>query len=258
MKKNNKQGYYLSILFIVLLYLFTRSFYTPFFLILLSLMLYLAFLKEENRLVAWMIISFFGGNLILFYLDKFIDGIQIDPFHRVIFHQLLFIIPILSICYVINRFNKKIGLFFRRPETWIQRPLALKRKYVYIIVLLIFISFLSVVMTLEATFNFHLVISLSLFVFIHAVLQEIMWRGILLTQFMMIANETSAILFTSLAFALNTTIFGFTLVVFILYFIFGLLLGFITSKCKSILPSTIAHALVLILLFIKGFLQLPI
>lgn len=256
MKQNNNQGLFLSFLFIILIYLFTRSYYSPFFLILLALLLSLAFLKEKNRLFAWVIISFFGGNLILFYFDKFIEGFDINPFLRVIINQLLFIIPILSICYVIKQFNKKISLFFKKPQ--LNTKIKLNKTYFYIMVIIISVSIVTVIITRDVKMDFHLVLSLFLFAFIHAFLQEVMWRGILLTQFMMITSETAAILFTSVAFALNTTIFGFSPAVFLLYLSFGCAFGVLTTIYKSILPSIIAHALVLIFFFLNGFIQLPI
>ena len=137
--KQNNQGFILSFLFIVLIYLFTRSYYSPFFWILLGLLLSLAFLKEENRLFTWVIISFFGGNMILVYLDKFIQGIHVQPYLRVIFYQLLFVIPIFSICYVIKKFNKEISLFFQKPRLYknIQWPFVVSKPYLYSITIVL-------------------------------------------------------------------------------------------------------------------------
>ncbi|MEH7246060.1 CPBP family intramembrane glutamic endopeptidase [Neobacillus niacini] len=261
MKQKNNQGFYLSLLFIVLIYLFTRSYYSPFFLILLGLFLYLAFLKEENRLFAWVMISFFGGNMILVYLDKFIQGIQVDPFLNVIIYQLLFIIPILLICYVIRKFNKKISLFLKKTELIkrIQLPFAVNTIYLSIIIIgIISVLLLLMLITMDVRMDVSHILSLFLFALIHALLQEVIWRGILLTQMIKITNETYAILFTSIAFAFNTTIFGFSVALILLYLVLGILFGFLTTKYKSVLPAILAHTFVLILFFFMGLLQLPI
>lgn len=257
MKQKNNQGFYLSLLFTVLIYLFTRSYYSPFFLILLGLFLYLAFLKEENRLFAWVMISFFGGNMILVYLDKFIQGIQVDPFLNVIIYQLLFIIPILLISYVIRKFNKKISLFFKKPELIkrIQLPFAVNTIYLSIIIIGIISVLLLLMLT---TMDVSHILSLILFALIHALLQEVIWRGILLSQMIKITNETHAILFTSVAFAFNATIFGFSVALFLLYLVLGILFGCLTTKYKSVLPAIFAHTFVLIMFFFNGLLQLPI
>jgi membrane protease YdiL (CAAX protease family) len=249
MKQINYQGYFLSILFIVLIYFFTRGYYSLFTWFLLGLFLLLAFLKEENRLFAWVMISFFGGNLILFYTDKFIEGYQFIPFYRVIINQVLFLIPILSICYVIKQFNKKISFFFKKPEL---------NKRFYIILVLIFVSVILFFINHDGGLDLNMVLSLISFTFIHAFGQEVLWRGILLTQLLKITNRAFAILFTSLAFAMNTTIFGFSTAFVLLYLFLGFIFALLTIKYKSILPSIFAHTLVLIFFYLNDWLQLPL
>lgn len=251
MKQFNYQGYILSILFIVLIYFFTRGYYSLFTWFLLGLFLLLAFLKEENRLFAWVMISFFGGNLILFYTDKFIEGYQYIPFYRVIINQVLFLIPILSICYVIKQFNKKISFFFNKPEV------NNTNKPIYIILLLLSVGVTFIFINNSGS-DLNMFLSLFTFSLIHASLQEVMWRGILLSQLIKITNETSAILFTSITFAMNTTIFGFSTAVVLLYLILGFLFALLTIKYKSILPSIFAHSFVLIFFYLNDWLQLPL
>lgn len=239
-------------LFILLLYLFTRSYYSLFSWFILGILLLLAFLKEEKRLFAWVMISFFGGSLILFYTDKFIEAYQLKPYYRVIINQLLFIIPILSMCYVIKRFNKNISYYFKMPES------VRRKNFLHYIWVLISVGFILLLITNDIEMDLKLFLSLILFAIIHATLQEVIWRGILLTQVTMITNDTSSILFTSIGFAINTTIFGFSTAVFLLYLCLGFLFGFLTTTYKSIFPAIFAHTLVLILLFLNGWLQLPI
>jgi uncharacterized protein len=249
MKQNDYKGIFLSLLFIVLVYFFTRNYYSPFFWMIFGLLLVLSFLREENRLFAWVIISFFGGNLIVFYLDKFIEGMIIDPFFQVIMNQILFIIPILLMCYVIKQFNNRISFFFKKLE-----PHGIN-KWLSIILLSISagLVFLFVINDVLSVF-----LSLVLFSVIHAVVQEVIWRGILLTQMIKITSEITAILFTSIAFGVNTTIFGFAPAVFMVYLTLGILFGFLTTKFKSILPSIVVHTWVLLFCFLNGWIQLPI
>jgi uncharacterized protein len=252
MKQNNYQGFLLSILYIFLLYFFTRSYFSLFSWFILGILLILAFLKEENRLFAWVMISYFGGSLILFYSDKFIEVFQLKPFNRVIINQLLFIIPILSMCYVIKKFDTKISYFCRMPES------VGRKNLLHFIWILISVGFILIFITHDIEMDMKLFLSLFLFAIIHAGLQEVFWRGILLTQVTKITNDTSAILFTSIGFAINTTIFGFSTAVFLLYLCLGFLFAFLTTTYKSILPAIFAHTLVLIMFFLQGWLQLPI
>lgn len=252
MKQNHYLGLFLSILFVVLIYFFTRSYYSPFFWMVLGVFLLLAFLKEENRLFAWVMLSFFGGNFILIYFDKFIQVSMNDPFYRVILNQFLFIIPILSMCYVIKQFNKRINYFFKRPE-----PLGINKLF-SIILLLFTLSFIFIYLKKDGFLELNVFLSLVTFSTIYAVMQEVIWRGILLTQMIKIMSETTAILFSSIAFAVNTTIFGFSPVVILLYLLLGILLGFLTTKFKSILPPIVIHTLLLIFCILNGWIQLPI
>ncbi|WHX98278.1 CPBP family intramembrane glutamic endopeptidase [Neobacillus sp. DY30] len=246
MKQNYYQGNFLSLLFIVLVYLFTRNHYSPFFWMILGLLLVLSFLREENRLFAWVIISFFGSNLIVIYLDKFIDGLIENPFYLVLVNQILFIIPTLTMCYVIKQFHKRISFYFNKPKS--------------------FRIFFSYLLLIAAGFLFLFFIKgridvfLALFTFslIHAIVQEVIWRGILLTQMIKIMSEKTAILYTSIAFSVNTTIFGFGPSVVLLYLTFGLIFGFLTTKFTSIFPAIGVHTLVLLSAFLIGWIQLPI
>ncbi|MCM3691256.1 CPBP family intramembrane glutamic endopeptidase [Neobacillus niacini] len=251
MRQSNFQGYFLSILFIILIYFFTRSYYSLFTWAILGLFLLLAFLKEENRLFAWVMISFFCGNLILFYTDKFIEGYHFIPFFRLLINQVLFLIPILSIGYVIKKFNKKISFFFTKLD------LNNSNKYFYTILILLFVG-VTFLFINKNGFDSNMFLSLLSFTLIHSFLQEVIWRGILLTQLMNITNETSAIMFTSIAFATNTTIFGFSTSVVLLYLFLGFIFALLTIKYKSILPSIFVYTLVLILFYLYDWLQLPL
>jgi uncharacterized protein len=251
MKQNNYQGYFLSILFIILIYFFTRGYYSLFTWFLLGQFLLLAFLKEEERVFAWVMISFFGGNLILFYTDKFIEGDHFIPFYRLLINQVLFMIPILSIGYVIKKFNKKISFFFNKPD------LYNTNKYFHTILILLS-ACVTFLLINKSGSDLNKLLSLLSFTLIHSFLQEVIWRGILLTQLMKITNETSAILFTSIAFAINTTIFGFSTTVVLLYLFLGFIFALLTIKYKSILPSIFAHTLVLIFFYLYNWLQLPL
>jgi uncharacterized protein len=246
MKQNNYQGNFLSLLFIALVYFFTRNYYSPFFWTILGLFLLLVFLKEENRLFAWVVISFFGGNFIVIYLDKFIGGMVADPFYRVIINQILFIIPILSMWYVIKQFNKRLSFFLKKPESF---------SILYIVLLFIVAGFLFLFFR---KFGFAVFLSIFTFSLIHATAQEVIWRGILLTQMIKITSETTAILFTSIAFSVNTTIFGFSPAVLLAYLILGFVFGVLTTKYKSILPTILVHTVVLLFSSLNGWIQLPI
>ncbi|KGM46349.1 hypothetical protein NP83_00690 [Neobacillus niacini] len=185
----------------------------------------------------------------MIYLDKFIEGMIVAPFFRVMINQILFIVPILSMCYVIIQFNKRISCFLKKPE-----PFSIS-KSLYIVFLLLTIGLIFLFILTEDMNVFLYLISFSL---IHAVVQEVTWRGILLTQMINITSKKTAVLLTSIAFSVNTTIFGFAPIIFLLYLTLGLAYGFLTTKYNSILPAIVVHTVVLLFSFLNGWIQLPI
>lgn len=248
MKQRENQAVFISIIFIITTYLFSRGIFSYFFMLVFGFMLIIAFFNEEIRLFSWIFLSFFGGNLIQFYGDKFLEGIALNPYSVLIASQLLSIIPILSVWYVIKAFNREIISFGQKPS---------KRMLSFTL-----IPFLLVIIMITITHDGHnylqLLLSLLLFAGVHATLQEFIWRGILLTQMIKITNIKYGILITSLAFGINSTLLGFSTMIFISYFLFGLLLSYLTISTKSIVPAIIAHILVLCILFLIGMLQIPI
>ena len=251
MKQKHYQGTFLSFLFIVLIYFFTRSHYGLFSWCLLGLLLLVAFLREENRLFAWVMIAFFGGSFVLFYIDKFIEGSPLTPYYRVIISQLMLSFPALSMVYVIRKFNKEVSFFFKIPE--------LTERFANIKVLSIFLFMITgIFLLISSLAGFRISLPLILFILVHVFLQEMIWRGILLTQLIQITNEKMAVLISGLSYALNTTIFGYSLGVFLLYLTLGFLLALLTTKFKSILISISSHIFVLLFIFLNGWLRLPI
>jgi uncharacterized protein len=252
MKADRFQSLSLLLLFNVLIYFFTRNFYSLFFGIMLVLFLLIAFLSEKNRLFVWAMISFFGSNMILVYLDKFIEGFHFGPFSRVMINQILYIIPILMVSYVIKQFKKEISMFFKKPN-----PSQIK-KFPSIILFLASAGFIIFIYKNNVGMDLKLFSMFILFVLIHSILQEVIWRGILLTQMIKITDERTAILLSTTAFALNTTIFGFSFTVFLMYLFLGVIFALLTINYKSIFPAILAHTLLLLLLFLNGWLRLPI
>ncbi|WP_342431515.1 type II CAAX endopeptidase family protein [Neobacillus sp. FSL H8-0543] len=254
MKQMKYEGLFLCLLFILFTYLFSRSYYMVFFLSLFILLLLLGFFKEKNRLFSWLIISFFSGHLILFYFDIFLDGAHLTPYKQLIVSQLLLIIPIITSYYVIMKFKIKISHYITVPSLSLFRAVPIK----------VFLLTLSIIGlgSLLVYFNRHggtkTFFSLLLFSSTRAIFEEIIWRGILLTHIIKITNARIGILVTSIGFGINTTMYGFSLHLTFVYILMGLLFGLLTVKSNSILPAIFVHAFVIILLFIGGYLSIPI
>lgn len=240
MKQIKVQGLFISVLFILLTYLFSRGNFSWFFMLVFGLLLLIAFFKEEIRIFVWIILAFFGGNLIIFYADNFLEVFDLQPSSRVMVNQLLFFIPILTISYVIKAFKRKTKL-----------NVSLDLSHLFMTIVLVTFVFL-VIKDVKVT------ITLLIFAILHAFLQEILWRGLLLDPIIKITNGKLGILILSVAFGLNSTMLGFSPNTFFIYTFLGLLLSTLTIRTRNLLPAIFTHLLALILFFLNGVLPIPI
>ncbi|OCT13980.1 abortive infection protein [Paenibacillus pectinilyticus] len=86
------------------------------------------------------------------------------------------------------------------------------------------------------------------------VLEEIIWRGILLSRFSEQLGDKGAVFVTSVGFGLQHYSLGFSWGVCIAYAIGGLYFGGITIKSRSIVPVLIWHSWINVLMIFSGFL----
>lgn len=259
----NRQGILLSLLFLTMTYFFARGYYTPFFVFLITLLLLVAFFKEEKRLFAWMVISFFLGNLLLVYMDNFIESFGLSPYSLVMSSQLLLLIPIIIISYVIKKFKLEISPFLKKPmlSGEIQLPFNIAfslRKNFFILCLLSILAIIGILLIKKDEVQWHPFLFILLFSIINALLEEVLWRGILLYKLITITNQRLGLIVTSIAFGLHTTMFGFSILISILYIFLGLIFGLFTLLSKSIIPAFIVHTLITILLIVSGWGMIPV
>ena len=263
MERIKQKGLWLSGYFLLMMFLFTRGFYNPFFVLLIGLLLIIVFLKEENRLFGWLIISFFLGNLLLGYLDNFIEGFHLSPYSLIMLSQLLLLIPILMIGYVVKQFKQEMTPYFHWPIFIREIQLPFKIGFSFKRFVLIF--GLLAVLSIGITFlfkgeklvwgSFSLIL---LFASMNAILEEVLWRGLLLPKLIRITNQLIGIILTSIAYGINTTMFGFSPIICMIYIFLGLLLGCLTVKTKSVFPAMIAHTLVTTLFLLNGIMTIPV
>jgi uncharacterized protein len=87
----------------------------------------------------------------------------------------------------------------------------------------------------------------------NASLEEIIWRGALLSRFSEQLGEKWAVIVTSLGFGLQHYSLGFSWGVCIAFSLGGLFFGGITIKSKSIVPGVIWHMSINALMVFSGF-----
>lgn len=85
------------------------------------------------------------------------------------------------------------------------------------------------------------------------VLEEIIWRGVLLSRFSEQLGDKWAVILTSAGFGLQHYSLGFSWGVCIAFALGGLYFGGITIKSKSIIPVVIWHTWINVLMIFSGF-----
>lgn len=263
MERTNQKGILLGVLFLLLTFLFTRGFYSPFFVLLIALLLLVAFFNEEKRLVAWMVITFFLGNLLLIYTDNYLESFRLSPYSLVMTSQLLLLIPILMIGYVMKKFDQEINPYFQRPilSGVIQLSFNIAfslRQFLLFICLLSSLPIFSHLLLKREDMQWRPILFMLMFSFIHALLEEVLWRGIFLSKLITITDQQLGIVLTSIAFGINTTMFGFSIILSIFNITLGIFLGFLTLKFKSIFPSVLFHFSITLLLLMNGWMGIPV
>ncbi|OAB45192.1 CPBP family intramembrane glutamic endopeptidase [Paenibacillus antarcticus] len=91
-----------------------------------------------------------------------------------------------------------------------------------------------------------------LFALINSVLEEIVWRGLILSRFVDVLGEKLGLIIVSIGFGMYHYSIGFPWIVCALFSIFGMLLGGITIRSKGLLPVMILHFIMNILFVLSG------
>jgi uncharacterized protein len=261
MKQKNFLGIFICLLFTVMTFLFTRGFYSLFFILLISSFLSIPFLNEEKRVVIWMMISFFLGNLAVGYISRFLEGFRISPMMLVIADQLLLFIPFLMVIYVLKQFHYKMNSYsYKRTLKKREQSSSLVNRLILACLFFIFLLFILYIPNIITIISkewspFLIIILVSI---LYAFVQELLWRGIILPIFIQLSNKLTGVIVASIAFAINTTMFGTSMKMTFLFVFLGFLFSIITMKTRNIFPSMILHALIVCLLFIHANMILPL
>ncbi|MFB6467764.1 lysostaphin resistance A-like protein [Cytobacillus sp. Hz8] len=251
-------SYILAFLFIILIYLFQIQAYNILFILLLILLLSVAFFLEENRLFSWTILAYIFSQFIFLYGDRLILNLQWTREWEIIGSRLLLFFPILMIGGLSLKFKRPISIFPFKTN-WnqaISLPFQARKIhflfFYFIIIFIIGMCFLPFLLHLSEPlhlYGFSMVLLLS---FINSLLEEGLWRGILLTRLSSIMDQRSAMIFSCLGYGLTHLSLGYSIVACLLFSIEGLILSFLTVKSRSLIPAIIAHSLFNVLMILSG------
>ncbi|MEC0091496.1 CPBP family intramembrane glutamic endopeptidase [Paenibacillus macquariensis] len=91
-----------------------------------------------------------------------------------------------------------------------------------------------------------------LFALINSVLEEILWRGLILSRFVDVLGEKLGLVIVSIGFGMYHYSIGFPWSICALFSIFGMVLGGITIRSKGLLPVMILHFIMNMLFVFSG------
>lgn len=253
MENRNNIGVLISIQFTIMIFLLSRGIYTPFFALLVCLFLTILFLKEHNRIFTWILLAFFVGHLTAAYGDQFLVSYHFSPASNVILSQLLGLIPVVLVIYILAQFKQKLWY-----DGGKQRVALLNLKgFLFFTGLLLFVIF-GLLFSQRVNISVRAVSFILLVSIIHALVDEVLWRGLLLPQFIKTIGKSWAMIISSIAFGLSSTMFGISVQISFIFIGLGLLLTFLTVKTNNILSAFVVHTLITVIILLSGMVFLPI
>jgi uncharacterized protein len=201
--------------------------------------------NEKYRFVTSLIMSFLVSFSLYQLTNLFIDHIEISKELKILINRGLLIIIFIGIC-LINLFYQKKIAFFNNKVKWnntIALPFhSIKLSYFMLIGLLISaVIFIPFILEKNPSNLKSILLFAFLFSIINATLEELIWRGIMLTSLKEVFSITSAIIITSIGFGLLHIVIGIPFMICLLFSFGGLFYGIVVVKTNSIYPAILFH-----------------
>ena len=112
--------------------------------------------------------------------------------------------------------------------------------------------FMPFIIKTNLSISSQLLLFLLLFSIINGVLEEILWRGIILSSMVNLTGEKPALLFSGMAFGLSHLILGYSIPVCLGFTIGGFFYAGITIRSGSLFPAMIWHIVFNCLMIMSG------
>jgi uncharacterized protein len=218
------------------------------FVVMIIHMISIVFLSsEKSRILVWCLNAFLFSYLIILYGFRLIENLNLSIKFVLLLSECLQLIPIIALYYVLNMFKKPFQLGV------IKLTKASKLNTYLIASMAVVLLFVSLFSRENANFMW-----VFIYFFVHAVLLEVLWRGILLDLFRQFLSDYWVVYVIGVAFGIYLFSFGYTL--FVSIFMAFLSLGFSILKLKTnnILTSILLHTIIGLLLFLSGQLFIPV
>lgn len=211
----------------------------------LFLLLIIYTIKQEYRPVTLIFIAFLVSFSIYLLINIYIENYEISRELRVLLHRVLLSFVVIGLCVAQLINKKKLSFFNNKPNmnSYIVMPFhSVKLSYFMLIGLIISaISFVPFIMQQELSFIKSVLLFCLLFSIINATLEELIWRGLMLSSLQEHISIRSAVIITSIGFGLLHLAVGIPFIFSLLFSIGGLFYALVVIKTNSIYPAIIFH-----------------
>jgi uncharacterized protein len=202
---------------------------------------------EKARLLLWSLNTLLFCFLVILYGYPLIEGMPLTRKSIILLGESLQLLPIILLLYFHMMFHQKVEFNFGKMQS--VHPLL---KYIFI-----GMPF-SILLFLNLTDGRHEINWLFMYGLLHAVLLEVLWRGILLPLYVEILGVFTGILINCITFGFYLQSLGFPVYLCMIMAIVSITSSIARLKTSSISPAIFIHYMTIILLFFIGFFVPPI
>jgi uncharacterized protein len=226
-------------------------------LVIVPLLLLIHWKQEETRYAASIFMAFLVSFGLFQLADLWFDSIEMNRELRVILNRGALLIVAGGLVMAHSLMRHKVSLFVRKPD-W-RNPIVLpghsmNMYYFWLIGIIVNIAiYTPFIMQKDIDAITDLLLFCILFSVINAVLEEVIWRGILLSGMLRHTSAFYAITVTSVGFGLLHLAIGISLGLSLLFSLAGVVYGVITWKTGSIYPAILFHFVVNVGMVLSGF-----
>jgi uncharacterized protein len=228
-----------------------------FSLLILTGFVILLFVNKEKRFVTSLLFSFLICFALFMVFNNFVGTMEIQKETKIILNRLSLGFMILGMVLTHLFFHKKISWYNQKPD-W-KNPIVLPFHKIHtfmfwligIVINLVVYGYF--ILQKDSDYLQSLLWFCLLFSLINAVLEEVIWRGIMLSALKDVTSTGYAVLVTSIGFGLLHLAIGFSIALSLLISFAGVIYAILTLKTNSLYPSIIFHIIINIGMVYSGF-----
>ncbi|MGM0874781.1 MAG: CPBP family intramembrane glutamic endopeptidase [Bacillota bacterium] len=219
------------------------------------------FLLKGNKRLIMTITAFLIGFSLYRYSGLLIEHTIKSNEGRIILNRLSLLFVIGSLV-VVSRLYKHPFRYMNKPEwhnkiyfPFIWRGFHSLKISTFLIVAILInaLVFMPFIFSQDGAYLRDLIMIAIFFTFINAILEELLWRGFLLSHFKECVNDYYALIFTSIGFGLQHISIGIPLVPSFLFSFGGIFFAGVVMRANSIYPSIIWHIVLNFGMVFSGF-----